>query len=179
MGLPVEDDRNRRDDVAENQVGIVIDQLGVDVAAGAQTRVGHGQLGSADDVLGEQRRWDIDIDRVPRRGSQRREVKLKDYFISYGKQDREPGEFVESVTIPLLPANEQLACYKITKRRDEDISALCGAFRIFVNETGWYLLTARLFSLPRARAAYVGRKAWIDRAFGTLIAAFGLKIALT
>lgn len=71
-----------------------------------------------------------------RRGSQRREVKLKDYFISYGKQDREPGEFVESVTIPLLPANEQLACYKITKRRDEDISALCGAFRIFVNETG-------------------------------------------
>ena len=71
-----------------------------------------------------------------RRGAERREVKLKDYFIAYGKQDRQPGEFVESITIPLLPAGEQFACYKITKRRDEDISALCGAFRVFVNETG-------------------------------------------
>jgi xanthine dehydrogenase small subunit len=71
-----------------------------------------------------------------RRGDTRREVKLKDYFIAYGKQDRHPGEFVESVTIPLLPAGERFACYKVTKRRDEDISALCGAFRVFVNEAG-------------------------------------------
>ena len=60
----------------------------------------------------------------------RREVKLEDYFIAYGKQDRQPGEFVESVTIPALPQGERFACYKITKRRDEDISALCGAFRV-------------------------------------------------
>ena len=66
----------------------------------------------------------------------RREVKLKNFFIAYGKQDRQPGEFVESVTIPYLPAGEQLACYKITKRRDEDISALCGAFRVFINDDG-------------------------------------------
>jgi len=71
-----------------------------------------------------------------RKGSSRRQVKLKDYFIAYGKQDRQPGEFVESVTIPYLPAGEQFACYKITKRRDEDISALCGAFRVFVNDDG-------------------------------------------
>ena len=71
-----------------------------------------------------------------RKGSERREVKLKDYFVAYGKQDRQPGEFVESVTIPLLPQGERFACYKITKRRDEDISALCGAFRLFVNEAG-------------------------------------------
>jgi xanthine dehydrogenase small subunit len=71
-----------------------------------------------------------------RRGRERREVKLKDYFIAYGKQDRQPGEFIESVTIPYLPAGELFACYKITKRRDEDISALCGAFRVFVNEAG-------------------------------------------
>jgi xanthine dehydrogenase small subunit len=71
-----------------------------------------------------------------RRGSARREVKLKDYFIAYGKQERKPGEFVESVTIPYLPAGEQFACYKITKRRDEDISAVCGAFRVFVNDDG-------------------------------------------
>ena len=71
-----------------------------------------------------------------RRGNARRDVKLRDFFIAYGKQDRQPGEFVESVTIPLLPAGEQFACYKVTKRRDEDISALCGAFRVFINEDG-------------------------------------------
>jgi xanthine dehydrogenase small subunit len=65
-----------------------------------------------------------------RKGNVRREVKLEDFFIAYGKQDRQPGEFVESVTIPSLPEGEQFACYKITKRKDEDISALCGAFRV-------------------------------------------------
>ena len=65
-----------------------------------------------------------------RKGDTRREVKLEDFFIAYGKQDRQPGEFVEAVSIPSLPAGEQFACYKITKRKDEDISALCGAFRL-------------------------------------------------
>ena len=71
-----------------------------------------------------------------RKGSERREVRLRDFFIAYGKQDRQPGEFVESVTIPYLPVGERLACYKVTKRKDEDISALCGAFRVFVNDDG-------------------------------------------
>ena len=69
-----------------------------------------------------------------RRGSTRRTVRLEDYFIAYGKQDRQPGEFVESVFIPALPAGDRFACYKITKRRDEDISALCGAFRVTVRD---------------------------------------------
>ncbi len=68
-----------------------------------------------------------------RKGNERREVKLEDYFIAYGKQDRQPGEFVERVTISYLPPGELLACYKITKRKDEDISALCGAFRVAVD----------------------------------------------
>lgn len=71
-----------------------------------------------------------------RRGAHRREIKLEDYFLAYGKQDRQPGEFVESVTLPLLPTGEHFATYKIAKRRDEDISALCGAFRVFVNDAG-------------------------------------------
>ena len=71
-----------------------------------------------------------------RRGEHRREIKLEDYFLAYGKQDRQRGEFVESVTLPLLPAGEKFATYKISKRRDEDISALCGAFRVFVNDAG-------------------------------------------
>ena len=71
-----------------------------------------------------------------RRGEHRREIKLEDYFVAYGKQDRQPGEFVESVTLPLLPAGEKFATYKISKRREEDISALCGSFRVFVSDAG-------------------------------------------
>jgi xanthine dehydrogenase small subunit len=73
---------------------------------------------------------------ILRKGDTRREVRLRDFFIAYGKQDRQPGEFVEQIKVPYLPEGEQLACYKITKRKDEDISALCGAFRVFVNDDG-------------------------------------------
>ncbi|OCP17812.1 MULTISPECIES: xanthine dehydrogenase small subunit [unclassified Ensifer] len=59
-----------------------------------------------------------------------RTLPLEDFFIAYGKQDRKAGEFVESVFVPRLPADELFAAYKISKRRDEDISALLGAFRI-------------------------------------------------
>ncbi len=50
---------------------------------------------------------------------------------------------------------------------------------VFTNETLWYIIVARVFSLPRAQHAYTQAKTWIDRAFGTLIALFGLKIAAT
>ena len=99
-----------------------------------------------------------------RKGNERRDVKLKDYFIAYGKQDRQPGEFVESVTIPLLPAGEQFACYKVTKRRDEDISALCGAFRVFINEDG---------KVGMARIAYGGMAATPKRAVAVEAALIG------
>jgi xanthine dehydrogenase small subunit len=59
-------------------------------------------------------------------------VKLEDFFIAYGKQDRQPGEFVESVIIPTLPDGEQFAAYKISKRKDEDISSVCASFRVKV-----------------------------------------------
>ncbi|MCP8883958.1 xanthine dehydrogenase small subunit [Devosia sp. XJ19-1] len=90
-----------------------------------------------------------------RRGEHRREIKLEDYFIAYGKQDRQPGEFVESVTLPLLPAGETFAAYKISKRREEDISALCGAFRVFINHAG---------TVGMARIAFGGMAATPKRA---------------
>ncbi|MDW5312775.1 xanthine dehydrogenase small subunit [Rhizobium sp. PL01] len=64
-----------------------------------------------------------------------RTVPLEAYFIEYGKQDRKPGEFVESIFVPNLPASDHFAVYKISKRRDEDISALCGAFRIALDDS--------------------------------------------
>ena len=64
----------------------------------------------------------------------RRTLPLEDFFIAYGKQDRKPGEFVESIFVPSLPADDHFAAYKISKRRDEDISALLGAFRLSVED---------------------------------------------
>ena len=65
-----------------------------------------------------------------------RSIALEDFFIAYGKQDRLSGEFVEAVHVPVPAKGTKFAVYKITKRRDEDISALCGAFRVFINDHG-------------------------------------------
>jgi xanthine dehydrogenase small subunit len=116
-----------------------------------------------------------------RKGNSRREVKLRDFYIAYGKQDRQPGEFVESVTIPYLPAGENFACYKITKRKDEDISALCGAFRVFVNDDGMVGMVRIAFggmaaTPKRARAvedALVG-KPWSSATVEAALPAFAV-----
>ena len=65
-----------------------------------------------------------------RKGDARRELALEDFFLDYRKQDRQPGEFVEAVSIPRQIDN--LKCYKLSKRFDQDISAVCGCFDIVV-----------------------------------------------
>lgn len=64
----------------------------------------------------------------------RRTLKLEDYFIDYGKQDRTPGEYVEGVEIPLPDKVDRLRCYKLSKRFDVDITAVLGCFDIAVRE---------------------------------------------
>jgi xanthine dehydrogenase small subunit len=71
-----------------------------------------------------------------RRGGVRRTIALEDFFIAYGKQDRQPGEFVEAVHVPVPAAAEKFAIYKVTKRRDEDITATLGAFRLTLAADG-------------------------------------------
>lgn len=63
-----------------------------------------------------------------RQGDTRRDLPLEDFFVEYGKQDRAPGEFVEAVTIPRGQAD--LRVYKLSKRVDQDISAVCGAINL-------------------------------------------------
>lgn len=57
-----------------------------------------------------------------------REIPLEDFFITYGKQDLKPGEFVERVLVPRTV--DTFRCYKISKRFDQDITAVLGAFNI-------------------------------------------------
>lgn len=59
-----------------------------------------------------------------------REMPLEDFFIEYGKQDRHPDEFVEAVFVPFPSADSRFATYKISKRFDQDISAVCAAFHL-------------------------------------------------
>lgn len=66
-----------------------------------------------------------------RRGAERRSLPLESFYLDYGKQDRAPGEFVEAVSFPRQA--DRLRCYKISKRFDQDISALCGCFSIRVD----------------------------------------------
>ncbi|MDH5798041.1 MAG: xanthine dehydrogenase small subunit [Paracoccaceae bacterium] len=67
-----------------------------------------------------------------RKGDTGRTVPLEDFFIDYGKQDRTPGEFVEAVSFPRQP--DRLKCFKLSKRFDQDISAVCGCFNITVSD---------------------------------------------
>jgi xanthine dehydrogenase small subunit len=63
-----------------------------------------------------------------RHRNKRRDMPVEAYFLDYGKQDRRPGEFVEAITISKDAPN--LRCYKLSKRFDQDISAVCGCFNI-------------------------------------------------
>jgi xanthine dehydrogenase small subunit len=67
-----------------------------------------------------------------RKGGARRDMPLEDFFLDYGKQDRHPGEFVEAISLPVQA--DRLRCYKLSKRFDQDISAVCGCFHILVED---------------------------------------------
>jgi xanthine dehydrogenase small subunit len=63
-----------------------------------------------------------------------REIDLGAFFIRYGVQDLQTGECVAGIRIPLPAKRLQFRCYKVSKRREQDISALCGAFALQVED---------------------------------------------
>jgi xanthine dehydrogenase small subunit len=111
-----------------------------------------------------------------RRGAKRREMPLEAFFLDYGKQDRAPGEFVEAVTIPAeAPA---LRVYKLSKRFDQDISAVCGAFNAVVADgviTNVRIAFGGMAGIPKramaVEAALVG-KPWSKEAVSTVLPLF-------
>jgi xanthine dehydrogenase small subunit len=64
-----------------------------------------------------------------RHGETLRQMPLEQFFVTYGKQDRKPGELVWRIDIPKLKPNEVFRSYKISKRFDQDISAVMAAFK--------------------------------------------------
>jgi len=108
-----------------------------------------------------------------RKGATRRVLPLEEFFIAYGKQDRAAGEFVESITIPRVSTGHH-AAYKISKRRDEDISSVAVGMNVQVENgmiTSAVLAFGGMAATPKraaaAEAALVGQP-WSE---ATLVAA--------
>ena len=91
---------------------------------------------------------------VLRRGKERRELPLEDFFLAYGKQDRRPDELVEALIVPRRRPAQRFRAYKISKRFDQDISAVLGAFTVTLDGG----------TVREARIAYGGMAAIPKRA---------------
>ena len=83
----------------------------------------------------------LDAELVLRRGSRVRRVPLEKFYLGYQRTALEPGEFVMAVKVPTQTPG-WIAAYKLSKRFDQDISALAVAFAVRV-EAG-HVTTARI-----------------------------------
>ena len=54
-----------------------------------------------------------------------RTIKVADYFIDYKKTVLKSDEVISKFTIPKRPESLKLACHKISKRFEDDISTVC------------------------------------------------------
>jgi len=100
---------------------------------------------------------------VLRRGAASRSLPLEDYFLAYGRQDRQAGEFVEAVVVPKLSAQRVFRISKLSKRFDQDISAVCAGISIAVEDG----------RVAQARLAFGGLAATPKRAWACEAALIG------
>jgi xanthine dehydrogenase small subunit len=64
------------------------------------------------------------------KGEAKRRLALDKFYTGYRKNLLAPGEFIRSVRVPKLKTGERFAAYKLTKRFDQDIAAVCAAFHV-------------------------------------------------
>jgi xanthine dehydrogenase small subunit len=67
-----------------------------------------------------------------RQGNTRRILPLQDYFLDYKVTARQEAEFIEKIIVPRQQANQAFRAYKVSKRLDDDISAVCAAFNLTI-----------------------------------------------
>ncbi|AXA67506.1 MULTISPECIES: xanthine dehydrogenase small subunit [Pseudomonas] len=65
-----------------------------------------------------------------RQGERLRELALDDFFLDYRQTALEPGEFIQAVRVPRSRAGLVFRAFKVSKRLDDDISAVCAAFAL-------------------------------------------------
>ncbi|OGA08801.1 MAG: xanthine dehydrogenase small subunit [Betaproteobacteria bacterium RIFCSPLOWO2_02_FULL_65_20] len=91
---------------------------------------------------------------VLNRGANRRELPLEALYLAYQRTAMEAGEFVSQVRVPLPQKESVFRAWKISKRFDQDISTLCGAFMLRLDGGG----------IAEARVAFGGMAATPRRA---------------
>ncbi|KAG1715086.1 Xanthine dehydrogenase [Nymphon striatum] len=112
-----------------------------------------------------------------RHGDKTRTIPLQDFFIDYGKQDRQQGEFVTGVSLPARTPDFRV--YKLSKRFDQDISALCGGFVIETNAgkvTSARIAFGGMAGIPKRASAVENAllgQAWTKETVTRAASAFG------
>ncbi|MDO6461270.1 xanthine dehydrogenase small subunit [Granulosicoccaceae sp. 1_MG-2023] len=85
-----------------------------------------------------------------------RTIALEDLYTGYMQQSRKDDEILRSVIIPRPVPGLQFHCWKVSKRYDSDISAVCGAFALQLEDG----------KINKARVAFGGMAATCARAGG-------------
>lgn len=65
-------------------------------------------------------------------GETQRSVKLDDFFTGYRQTLLAEGEFIRAISIPKVTVSPDFIAWKVSKRLDDDISAVFAAFNIWV-----------------------------------------------
>jgi len=89
-----------------------------------------------------------------RKGAAEREVAQDAFYLDYMRNDLAAGEFVQAIVVP-LPGPQQLRVYKVSKRYDSDISAVCAGLALSLDGDG---------RIAHVRLAYGGMAATVRRA---------------
>ncbi|HGM5583343.1 TPA: xanthine dehydrogenase small subunit [Pseudomonas putida] len=71
---------------------------------------------------------------VLRQGGRQRTLALEDYFIDYRITARQDSEFIEKILVPRASDAWTFRAYKVSKRLDDDISAVCAAFNLNIED---------------------------------------------
>ena len=102
--------------------------------------------------------------------SEERELDIEQFFLDYRRTDLRPSEVIRSIRIPKLTDNQIFRSYKVSKRYDQDISSVIGAFRLTLDRavvTDARIAFGGMAATPKRGAAMetelVGQK-WSERA---------------
>ncbi len=87
--------------------------------------------------------------------ARRREVPIEDFFVDYRETALAEGEILEAIRIPHIPGDGRAASYKVSKRRELDISSVSASF---------FVRTDANEKVTEARLAYGGMAATPARA---------------
>ncbi|MEN4827506.1 xanthine dehydrogenase small subunit [Pseudomonas sp. P39-UII1] len=98
----------------------------------------------------------LDAQIVLRQGDRQRSMALEDYFIDYRITARQDSEFIEKIIVPRASNDWAFRAYKVSKRLDDDISAVCAAFNLSIEDgvvSGVRIAFGGMAAIPkRARA---------------------------